>query len=87
MTEYSKLVAMISSEFNRYVMEHEEVATEIPQNALVVFQVEGEERFNEWSSRLSLKNREKDQPMVFVQIKKWRQKSYVEELDVIAVKE
>jgi len=87
MTEYSKLAAMISSEFNRYIMEHEEVATAIPQNALVVFQIEGEKGFNEWSRNLSLKNIEQNQPTVVVQIKKWRQKSYVEDLDMTAVNE
>jgi len=84
MTEYSKLVALISSEFNRYVIEHEELATKIPQNALVIFQVKGEDRFNEWSRRVSMKNKEKDQPLIFVQVKKWRQRACVEELDVLA---
>ncbi len=87
MTEYSKLVTLIASEFNRFVIEHEDVATQIPQNALVIFQVEGVKGFNEWSRKVSIKNREKDQPVLFVRVKKWRQKSYVEELDVLKVNE
>lgn len=83
MNEYNKLVALLSSEFNRYVIEHEELAPKIPHNALVVFQVEGENSFNEWSRNVSIKNREKDQPLIFVQVKKWRQRTCVEELDVI----
>jgi len=82
MTTYSKLVAMISSEFNRYLVEHDEVAKKIPQDSLVVFQVEGENNFNKWSRAVSKKNREENQPLIFVYVKKWRQKSYVEELDV-----
>lgn len=83
MTEYSKLAALISSEFNKYLVEHEEVADKIPQNALVVFQVENERKFNKWSRDISQRNREKNQPLIFVNIKKWRQKACVEELDVV----
>ncbi|MBC8182945.1 hypothetical protein H8E88_17715 [candidate division KSB1 bacterium] len=83
MTEYSKLAALISSEFNKYLVEHEEVADKIPQNALVVFQVENERKFNKWSRDISQRNREKNQPLIFVNIKKWRQKASVEELDVV----
>ncbi len=83
MTEYSKLVALISSEFNKYIVEHDELAARIPENALVVFQVEGEEHFNEWSRIVSTKNREKDQPIIFVQVKKWRQRACVEELELV----
>ena len=83
MTEYSKLVALISSEFNKYLIEHDEIADKIPQNALVVFQIENELNFNKWSRDISQKNREKNQPLVFVNVKKWRQKACVEELDVL----
>ena len=83
MTEYSKLSALISSEFNRYLIEHEKIADKIPQNALVVFQIENELKFNKWSRDISQSNREKNQPLIFVNVKKWRQKASVEELDVV----
>ena len=84
MNEYSKLAALISSEFNRYLIEHSEIANKVPKNSLVVFQVENEPKFNEWSRKISQKNREKGQPIIFVYVKKWRQKACVEEMDIVA---
>ena len=40
-----------------------------PHNALVVFQVEGNEEFNRWSRELAKKNKEKDQNVIFVRVK------------------
>ena len=36
-------------EFNRYVREHPQFSENIPDNSLVVMQMEGDEGFNEWS--------------------------------------
>ena len=81
--EYSNLVALMSSEFNKYLMEHEDESRKIPANALVIFQIAGETNFNMWSKKISLENREKDQPLVYVTVKKWRQRTSVEELDIV----
>lgn len=82
MNPYSKLVAMLSSEFNKYLIQHPKTAERIPEGALVIFQIEGETAFNEWSKKISIKNREKDQPVIFVYVKKWREIPSVEELVV-----
>jgi len=56
-------------EFDRYVMEHPEFAEKIPPNAQIVLQVEGDEEYNKWSRRLAERQREPDQPVVYVKIK------------------
>jgi hypothetical protein len=38
---------MLVSEFDKYILEHPEFAERIPDNALVVMQIEGDEDFNE----------------------------------------
>lgn len=80
MSDYVDFLAMISTEFHRYLMEHEALSENIPTNALLIFQVEGEEEFNKWHESLSLKNRETEQPVVYVSVKKWRSHSSIEEV-------
>ncbi len=83
MKEYSKLAALISSEFSRYIMEHEDISEKIPLNALIVFQINGEEGFNKWSKEIAERNKEVNQSVIYVNVKKWRQKPSVEELEII----
>ena len=80
MSNYTNFLTMVSTEFNRYLMENEEFAAKIPANALVIFQVEGEDDFNRWHKETSLRNKESDQPVIFVYVKKWRKHSSIEEL-------
>jgi hypothetical protein len=61
--------AILVTEFDRYVVEHPEFAVEIPQNAQIVLQFEGDEEYNEWSRRLAEKQREPGQPAVYVRVK------------------
>ncbi|MBI5125884.1 MAG: hypothetical protein HZA70_06595 [Planctomycetes bacterium] len=82
MKPYSKLVAMLSSEFQKYLMENPRVESRVPRNALVIFQIEGEEMFNKWSRKISLRNREKGQPVVTVVIQGWREAPFLEEVKV-----
>jgi len=63
-------------------MEHEKFAEKIPNNALVIFQIAGEDDFNKWHKETSLKNRESDQPVVLVNVKRWRKHSSIEELNL-----
>ncbi|MDO9028499.1 MAG: hypothetical protein Q7U68_06545 [Candidatus Roizmanbacteria bacterium] len=60
-------------EFNRYVCEHPQFSENIPDNALVVMQLEGDEEFNEWSREMAQKQAEEGQPVVHIRIKKIRQ--------------
>ena len=69
MQSYKKMVAMLSSEFDRYLLKHSAMAKKLPKNAIVVFQVVGEEGFNRWSEKLPLKYRERNQPVVYVKVK------------------
>lgn len=85
MNDYTNYLAMLSTEFHRYIMENEEAAVNIPPNALVIFQVEEEDDFNNWHKRVSLENREAGQPLIYVYVKRWRKHSSIEELKVEAV--
>jgi len=82
MNDYGNFLAMISTEFHRYLMENEEFAKKIPENAIVIFQVEGEDEFNNWHEATSLKNREPGQTAVYVYLKKWREHSLIEEANL-----
>jgi hypothetical protein len=82
MSDDTKFLTMISTEFHRYLMEHEDVANMIPPNALVIFQVRGEDAFNAWHEKTSLRNREADQPVLYVSVNKWRAHSLLEDVTV-----
>ncbi|MBI5375310.1 MAG: hypothetical protein HZA77_07735 [Candidatus Schekmanbacteria bacterium] len=82
MNNYKEFITMLSSEFNRYLMENEKLAKKIPVNAMIIFQVDGEEEFNKWHKDVSLKNKESGQPVIFLNVKKWRTHSSIEELSM-----
>ncbi|MBI4823325.1 MAG: hypothetical protein HY805_03730 [Nitrospirae bacterium] len=60
--------SMVVREFDRYIIEHPEFAEQIPNNALVIIQVEGDKEFNKWAKETALKVAEKDQRIVYVTI-------------------
>jgi hypothetical protein len=82
MNRFQSFLAMISSEFQRFVMENEGIAEKIPGNALIVFEVAGEEDFNRWHREISLKNRQANQPIRVVQLKGWRAHSSIGEITI-----
>ena len=55
-------------EFDKYVLEHPEFANQIPDNALVVMQIDGDEEFNIWARETAQKVAEKNTPVVYVTI-------------------
>ncbi len=70
-------------EFNRYIREHPEYADSIPNNAIVIMQLEGDEEFNKWSLELAKIHAEKGQPIMCIKIKKIKPiRSRIEELEV-----
>ena len=70
-------------EFNRYVRERPEFADRIPDNAIVIMQLEGDEDFNKWSLGLAKSHVEKGQPLIYVRIKRIRPiRSRIEELEL-----
>ena len=85
MGNYNRFLTMLSTEFQRYVMENEKLGDKIPLNAMVVFQVDGEDDFNRWHKNTSLRNREKDQPVILIRVKRWREHSSIEELHLAEV--
>jgi len=60
--------SMLVIEFDRYILEHPEFADEIPNNALVVMQIEGDEEFNNWARETAQSVAEKETPIVYVTI-------------------
>lgn len=70
-------------EFNRYIREHPEFADRIPDNAVVIMQLEGAEEFNKWSLNLAKAHAKKGQPVIRVRIKKIKPiRSRIEEIEV-----
>ena len=59
---------MLVREFDRYILEHPEFADKIPDNALVVMQIAGDEEFNEWARRSGESAAEKDNPIMYVTV-------------------
>ncbi len=70
MNIYERRNSVIGMEFDRYMREHPELNERIPQNAHIVLLLEKDKDFNEWSTNLARKQAEKDQPIVYVTIKK-----------------
>jgi hypothetical protein len=60
---------ILVTEFDRYVVEHPEFAAEIPRNAQIVLQVEGDEEYNKWSRGLAERQREPNQKVAYVKVK------------------
>jgi hypothetical protein len=58
-------------EFERYVAEHPRFAKKIPEDVIIVFQVEGDAAFNRWSRRIGEKQaKQGERPLVHVTINK-----------------
>lgn len=71
MTDKKRFVeknSMLVKEFDRYILEHPEFADGIPDNALVVMQIEGDEEFNNWARVTARSVAERDTPIVYVTI-------------------
>ena len=70
-------------EFNRYIRDHPEFADSIPNNAIVIMQLEGDEEFNKWSVRLGKSHAEKGHPVIYIRIKRIKPiRSRIEELEL-----
>jgi hypothetical protein len=55
-------------EFDKYILEHPEFSEQLPDNALVVMQIEGDEEFNRWAKHAAKEAAEKDTPVAYVTI-------------------
>jgi len=65
---YTDKNSMLVKEFDRYILEHPEFAEKLPNNALIVMQIEGDEEFNNWARETARSVAEKDTPIVYVTI-------------------
>jgi len=60
--------SVLVREFDKYVLEHPEFANQIPDNALVVIQIDGDEEFNSWARETAQQVAEKGTDIVYVTI-------------------
>ena len=60
--------SILIREFDRYILEHPEFADQIPNDGLVVMQLEGDKEFNSWAREAAQGVAEKDTPIVYVTI-------------------
>ncbi|MGA7875981.1 MAG: DUF5647 family protein [Desulfoferrobacter sp.] len=68
MRQFTEKNSMLVREFDRYIVEHPDFADKLPDNALVVMQIEGDEEFNLWAKKSGERAAEKDQQIVYVRI-------------------
>ena len=61
---------MLSTEFDRYVLEHPEFAEKIPENAQVVLLPQDDPELRDKNLEIAKAQREPDQPVVYVEIEK-----------------
>jgi hypothetical protein len=67
-TDYSEKNTMLVREFDKYILEHPEFAERIPDNALVVMQMEGDEGFNRWAREAAQNMADKRTPPIYITI-------------------
>ena len=60
----------LSFEFTRYLLDHPELEKRIPKGAQVVLLPDYDEELKRFNLRISQQQREKDQPVVYVRIKR-----------------
>ncbi len=60
--------SLLIREFDRYILEHPKFTDKLPNNALIVMQIEGDEEFNKWARETAKKVAEKDNQVVYVTI-------------------
>lgn len=59
----------MSFEFSRYVLAHPELDEVIPDNAMILFQVENDPAVTRYNKELAKRHKESNQPMIVVKIK------------------
>ena len=67
--EMAKKNLEISFEFSRYVLSHPELDDTIPDNALILFQIQDDPDLTQYNLKLAEGHKEIGQPVVIVKIK------------------
>ena len=65
---YVEKNSVLVKEFDRYILEHPEFSDQLPNNALVVMQLDGDEEFNGWARESAQQAAEKGMPIVYIKI-------------------
>lgn len=65
---YREKNSLLVQEFDRYIFEHPEFADKLPDNALLIMQIVGDEEFNAWARQMGAKCAEEDNSVVYVMI-------------------
>ncbi len=67
-TDFTEKNTMLVREFDKYVLEHPDFAERIPDNALVVMQMEGDDDFNKWAREVAQNIADKQPPPIYITI-------------------
>ena len=67
-TDFTEKNTMLVREFDKYILEHPEFAEKIPDQGLVVMQMEGDEEFNKWAKKAAQSIADKQNIPVYVTI-------------------
>jgi hypothetical protein len=67
-TDFTEKNTMLVREFDKYILEHPEFAEKIPDQGLVVMQMEGDEEFNTWAKKVAQTIADKQNTPVYVTI-------------------
>ena len=68
-SELAKKNVELGFEFSRYLLAHPEIEEKIPENALVVFEVEDDPELSRYNRVLSHRTRSPNQSIILVHIK------------------
>jgi hypothetical protein len=69
MKDYNDLHMHLIGEFDRHVMKHPGFAARIPWEARIVFQLEGNDAYNQWVRYISECHQEEGKPILLVQVR------------------
>ncbi len=67
-TDFTEKNTMLVREFDKYILEHPEFAERIPDNALVVMQMEGDEEFNKWAKEVAQNIADEQKPPIYITV-------------------
>ena len=70
MNSFEQKNTELIKEFNRYVREHPKVVEQIPNDAIIILQLEGDDAFNTWARQLAESRQVEGHPLMVVKIKK-----------------
>ncbi len=83
MNAFERKNTALIKELNRYIREHPECAEQIPDEAILVLQIEGDSDFNVWARGLADSRSSEEYPVVLVKITKLAPlRSRIEQLEV-----